>query len=643
MDTRWNSRRSGRSSSLGIGQTIGANVLADGEIVFRVWAPGCNRVAVQWASPGTSSLQRYELHREDDGYFSARVPAAVVGDHYGFLLDDSDELLPDPASRFQPLGPLGPSEIIDPTTYRWTDERWEGVTLAGQVIYEMHVGTFTPEGTWRAAERELAELASAGITLIELMPIAGFPGRFNWGYDGVDLYAPCQSYGRPDDVRSFVDAAHKHGIGVLLDVVYNHLGPRGNFLKRYAPHYFTDRYHTDWGEPPNFDGPHCLPVREYFLNNAAYWIEEFHFDGLRIDATQDIHDSSEDHMLGALVREVRAAAAGRRVVVLAECEPQWAHLMRPVERGGFGFDGAWNDDFHHAATVAVRGQNEAYYSDYRGTAQELLSTCKYGYLFQGQRSGWQGKPRGTPALDLPPWMFVNYLENHDQLANSLAGARSRQLTSPGRYRAISSLLLLAPGTPLLFQGQEFGASSPFVFFADHPPELADRIATSRHEFLSQFPSMAPAEAQQHILPPAAEETFRRCKLNLGERQQHAPIYQMFKDLLRLRRDEAALRPRPGRWLDGAVLEREAFVLRYFGERPADERLLLANFGLTFALASLPEPLLAPPAGFRWAVRFFSEDPRYGGMSLAQMEMDATWSLPGHCLVWLYPQEESHHA
>ena len=472
---------------------VGAEVQPGGGTHFRVWAPRRRRVAVVLeggAGPGTGrERELVELSLEQGGYFSALVPAARAGSLYRFHLDDDANAYPDPASRFQPQGPHGPSQVIDPSPFAWTDRAWPGVPATGQVIYEMHVGTFTRAGTWEAAGRELPELAAVGITVLEVMPVADFPGQFGWGYDGVALFAPTRLYGTPDDFRRFVDRAHAAGLGVILDVVYNHVGPDGNYLKQFAEDYFTDRYKNEWGEAINFDGPNAGPVREVFTANAGYWIDEFHLDGLRLDATQTIFDASEEHILAAIGQRVRAAARGRATYVVAENEAQEARLVRPREKGGHGLDALWNDDFHHSARVALSAHNEAYYADFLGNPQELLSAAKWGFLFQGQRYSWQKKRRGRPALDLHPANFVTFIENHDQIANSARGQRCHALTSPGRYRAVTALLLLGPQTPMLFQGQEFATSSPFLFFADHNPELSQLVRKGRAEFLAQFRSL----------------------------------------------------------------------------------------------------------------------------------------------------------
>lgn len=581
----------------------------------------------------------HRLQPEPNGYHALHVPKALPGMYYKFGLGQN--AFPDPASRFQPLGPHGPSQIIDPGSFSWSDQDWKGLPREKQVIYEMHLGTFTAEGTFLAAAAELAELARIGITMVELMPVADFPGCFGWGYDGVNLFAPSRLYGTPDDLRAFVNRAHEVGIGVILDVVYNHLGPDGNYLKEFSKDYFTDRYLNEWGEPLNFDGPNSGPVREFFITNAGYWIDEFHLDGLRLDATQQIFDSSPVHVMTEIVRKVRQCAQGRATYIVAENEPQHSRLVRDETKGGYGMDSLWNDDFHHSAIVALTGRNEAYYTDYQGAPQEFISAIKYGYLFQGQRYQWQKKRRGLPAFDLHPNQFVTFIQNHDQIANSLRGTRVHHLTSPGRYKALTALLLLGPSTPMLFQGQEFAASTPFYYFADHNPELARMVAKGRHEFLRQFPTIASPECQKLLADPSNQDTYLRCKLDFAEREKHSKIYQLHQDLLRLRREDPVLsRPRP-RGVDGAVLGPEAFVLRFFAEDGLD-RLLLVNLGRDLHLEPAPEPLLAPVENCSWTTLWSSEAPAYGGCGTPPLETEETWLIPGHAAVLLVPQQNSQH-
>ena len=608
---------------------IGAEATAEGT-AFRVWAPRRSRVEVLESESGRAT----PLAAEQGGYFSGFLPDVGAGTRYRYRLDGGDAF-PDPASRFQPEGPHGPSEVIDPAAFRWRDGRWPGIALEGQVLYELHVGAFTSEGTWAAAARELPELAAAGITTIEMMPVADFPGRFGWGYDGVNLFAPTRLYGRPDDLRAFVDSAHAAGLGVILDVVYNHLGPDGNYLREFSGHFFSTRHRTDWGEAINFDGPEAGPVREFYLANARYWIDEFHFDGLRLDATQDIVDDSPEHIVAAVTRTARAAAPHRGILVVAENEPQDAQLARPLERGGHGLDALWDDDFHHSAVVALLGRDEAYYSDYRGEPQEFVSSAKWGFLYQGQWYSWQKARRGRGALDLRPAQFVRFTQNHDQIANSGRGERLHQLTAPGRWRAMTALLLLAPGTPMLFMGQEFSASSPFPYFADHDGDLGGLVRRGRLEFLAQFPSLALPEMQAQIPDPSSPDTFRAARLDFSERAAHAAAYDLHRDLLALRRSEAALRAQRPRGVDGAVIGEAAFVLRFFAEGGAD-RLLIVNLGRTLHLNPAPEPLLAPLSRSGWKLRWSSEDPRYGGAGTPELETADNWRIPAEAAVLLAP-------
>lgn len=613
---------------------VGAEVQSDG-VHFRVWAPKHRRVEVALESEGTPCW--FELVAEPDGYFSALVPGVAAGDLYRYRLGGGDAF-PDPASRFQPEGPHGPSQVIDPDAYEWRDAKWKGVSLAGQVIYELHVGAFTKEGTWPAAARELPELADLGVTVLEVMPVAEFAGRFGWGYDGVNLFAPTRLYGSPDDFRRFVDAAHAAGLGVILDVVYNHLGPDGNYLPQFGP-YLTDRHKNEWGDGIHFDGPGAQPVRDYFAANAAYWIDEFHLDGLRLDATQAIIDDSPEHILVEVGRRVRRSARGRATIIVNENEPQHAKMVRPVEQGGYGLDGLWNDDLHHTAMVALTGRNEAYYSDSLGTPQEFLSAAKYGYLFQGQRYSWQEQRRGTPAFDLAPWRFVNFTQNHDQVANSGRGLRCRELSSPGRYRAVTAAVLLFPGTPMLFMGQEFAARTPFHYFADHNPALAELVKAGRAEFMTQFRTYDRPDLAAWLPEPGDPATFERCKLDFADRDRNAREYRLHKDLLRLRRDDPAFRPRDARWVDGAVLGPHAFVLRYFEGTPdgTRDRLLLVNLGRDQYLDQTPEPLLAAPEGHSWGILWSSESRDYGGDGTPPPEAVDGWRLMGEAAVVLAPE------
>lgn len=621
---------------------VGAERVFETGIHFRVWTPGRHVVTLVMepsVAHADSDRIEVELQTEGNGYFSVNAPTVSAGALYRYRLDSDPHLYPDPASRFQPQGPHGPSQVVDPSMFNWRDGAWQGIEPRGQVLYEMHIGTFTQEGTWTAAARELPELASLGITALNIMPVADFPGQFGWGYDGVNLFAPTRLYGVPDEFRHFVDHAHAAGIGVILDVVYNHMGTDGNYLRRFSRDYFSTRYKCDWGDPINFDGPNATPVREYVLANAAYWIQEFHLDGLRIDATQQIFDSSDKHILAAIVRTVHEAGAPRQTFIVAENEPQKVKLLMSPEHDGYGIDALWNDDFHRTAMVAMTGRADAYYSDHRGGAQEFVSALKRGFLYQGQWYSWQKQPRGTPALDLSPTRFINYMQNHDQLANSDEGKRAHLLSSPSRYRAVTTVFLLAPQTPMLFQGQEFAATSPFFYFADHQEEIA-QLATRRGriQFLSQFRVLTTPGMQARLPDPCDPMTFTRSKLNHNERYAHREEYTLHVDLLRLRREDPVIRASQyDARVDGGVLSPDAFVIRYFGEQPGDDRLLLVNLGRDLMLQPAPEPLLAPPENATWILLWDSEDPRYGGTGTVPWPTEGSWYLMGESAVVLSSQ------
>lgn len=614
---------------------IGAELIGPNETHFRLWAPKAKHVDLVLEESQERNAKRtfHPLEPEEGGYFSG-IAQAGAGTLYRFRVNQAEHFHPDPASRFQPEGPHDPSQIVDPTKFQWTDSKWRGVNLKGQIIYEMHVGTFTPEGTWRSAAEQLKELARIGITVIEVMPIADFPGKFGWGYDGVDFFAPTRLYGTPDDLHFFVNQAHALGLAVILDVVYNHFGPDGNYLGVYSDEYLRSGNANDWGDSINFDGPNSGPVREFFITNGRYWIEEFHFDGFRFDATESIFDKSDEHILAAVGRAARSAAGQRSLILVAENERQDVKLIRAQSEGGYGLDGVWNDDFHHSAMVALTGRREAYCTDYLGAPQEFISAAKYGYLFQGQPYSWQEAPRGSLALGAPPEAFVAFVENHDQVSNTIAGQRVRFETSPGRYRAMTALLLLGPWTPLLFQGQEFGTSRPFLYFSDIGDDnLREAIRKGRFEFLSQFPSLATPEAQEQLPIPSDPQSFTRCKLDFTERKTNKQIYDLHVDLIKLRREDSRFREQKLGGLDGAVLGAKSFVLRYFAEGNND-RLLLVNFGERELLEPMPEPLLAAPLGFEWTTLWSSESARYGGPGAVEFPTQDPWTLPAESAVAL---------
>ncbi len=604
---------------------------------FRVWAPKSRNVSIVERFPQSNVQgQSRMLIPEGDGYHAGFVTELSSGALYSLKLDNG--LYPDPASRFQPEGPHGPSQVIDAGRFEWRDAGFRERRDA-RVLYELHVGTFTPQGTYRAAAEQLAELADLGITVIELMALAAFGGRYGWSYDGVDLWAPSEAYGTPDDLRELVATAHGHGLAVILDVVYNHVGCDGNYLPAFSDDYFSQKHQSEWGDTLNFDGPNCSAVRAFVCENARYWIEEFHLDGLRVDATQSIFDDTSPHILAQVTDAARAggAALGKPLLIAAENEPQDPKLLLPTAAGGYGFDAVWNDDFHHTARVALTGRHEGYYTDYRGSPQELISALKRGYLYQGQHYQWQRKARGRSALHLEAHQFVVYLQNHDQIANQIPGDRIDRLTSSAELRAMTALMLLSPPTPMLFQGQEFAASSPFLFFTDQAPSLLPGIAQQRSKFLAQFPAMAGDRARQAQPAVSDQATFERCKLDFDERELHRPIYQLHRDLLRLRRQDLVIRQRRADCMQGAALGDRALCLRFSSAQ--GERLLIANFGPDLELAPAPEPLLAPPNGASWTSIWCSEDYAYGGHGAPPERDDGVIVVPARSSTLFCPRDE----
>jgi maltooligosyltrehalose trehalohydrolase len=582
--------------------------------------------------PNGRPRREIELAPDGDGYFSVRLEDARDGDLYFYRLDDDSKLYPDPASHFQPQGVHGPSQVIDHRRFLWTDDDWPGPKLLGQVIYELHIGAFTPEGTWSAAATRLPHLRDVGITLIELMPVAAYPGKFGWGYDGVYWYAPTELYGSPDDMRAFVKEAHRLGIGVILDVVYNHCGPCGNYTGAFSPYYESKEHDTEWGKAINFDGPKSRPVRDFVTRNAAYWVKEYHLDGLRIDATHSMVDESAEHIVAELTRVAREGAGDRSILVFSEDERNRCYQVLPPEEGGYNTDGVWGDDFHHSARLAATGNGEAYYGDYNGSPQELISAIRLGHLYQGQWNGRQGTYRGHPSRKIPAPHFVHFLQNHDQVANSASSMRTHTMTTPGRHRALTALLLLGPQTPMLFMGQEFSASNPFYYFADHEPDLAKLVRTGRAEFMRQFPRLASFENGGAVVEPADVQTFLRCKLDWSETERHREVLALHRDLLRLRREDRIIAQQNKFAIEGSVLGPEALALRWYDEDQGDDRLLLLNLGRDFDLYPVADPLIAAPRERSWKLVWSSEDPRYGGIGTPPYD-NKKWRIPGHTAVF----------
>jgi maltooligosyltrehalose trehalohydrolase len=600
---------------------------------FRLWAPNAKSVALLVEG----NTVPFTLTPEQDGYFSGIFPEVYAGDCYKFSLDGG-EAFPDPASRYQPNGPHGASEVIDASTYVWSaaEANWPGISIEGQVLYELHVGTFTPDGTFSSAITEFPRLRELGITVIECMPLAEFAGNAGWGYDGVSLFAPFHHYGTPDALRHMIDAAHQSGLGVILDVVYNHLGPDGNYLSKYSEGYFS-RHDTDWGNAINFDGEQSGPVREFFLANAAHWISEYHFDGLRLDATQSIYDNGSHglHIVAEVGLQVRTSAGERKTIVVAENEPQDSRLVRSFAQDGYGLDAVWNDDFHHSAVVALTGRREGYFADHLGRPQEFISAAKYGYLYQGQHYGWQDRPRGTSSLAINPRAFITFLENHDQVANFGRSLHLRLISNPARYRAVTALWLLGPGTPMFFQGQEYGAEAPFYYFAGHTGDLATAVSEGREKFLLQFANLDTPEMKACFQDPESDVTMCKSRLDPSEQSRHPDIVRLHTDLLALRRTDPVISRGANGSIDGAVLGDGCFVLRYLTHSDND-RLLVVNIGAGTDLPHLPEPLVAPHAGHQWQVKWSSESPIYGGSGSSTPDRFGAWHVLGESTQLLVP-------
>ena len=553
---------------------LGATVHGD-RTWFRVWAPAARRVEV--ALNAQDGTLRVEMVRDAsvDGLFVAEASDVPTGTLYKYRLDGGDSF-PDPCSRSQPQGVHGPSAVIDTAAFRWTDENWHGLSREGLALYELHTGTFTAEGTFEARIDRLDYLHDLGVTAIELMPVADFPGERNWGYDGVSLYAPSRAYGGPDGLWKLVNAAHARGLGVILDVVYNHLGPDGNYLRAFSPYYFTDRYSTPWGEALNYDGDHSRLVREYVLQNAEYWLREYHIDGLRLDATHAIYDHGEVHILSELCARCRAAAAPRGVVLIAENDANDVRLATPPEQGGHGLDAVWADDFHHVVQVTLTGEHEGYYEDFGGGAAEVARTVRDGFLYQGQPTRRHGTPRGTRVTSEPASAFLFCLQNHDQVGNRAFGERLNHLVLPDLFRASTALLLFAPETPLLFMGQEFSASAPFLYFTDHGPDLGRLVTEGRRAEFAGFSAFRDEGPREQIPDPQAEATFQRSKLDWRACDTHAGTLRLHRDLLTLRRTDPVLSHNDRHTTETVALgEHVVAVLRWWGD---EFRLLVADLG-----------------------------------------------------------------
>jgi len=514
---------------------FGAEVQADGSVRFRLWAPAAKSVALSLENSKTAPLS---LAPAGQGWFELTTSQARAGSLYRFQIDDKT-LVSDPASRFQPYDVHGPSEVIDPSAFGWNDRSWRGRAWEEAITYELHVGTFTAEGTFRGAEQKLDYLRDLGITAVELMPLSDFPGARNWGYDGVLPFAPDSSYGRPEDLKQLIQSAHAKGLMVFLDVVYNHFGPDGNYLHLYAPQFFTDRHKTPWGDAINFDGPESRTVRDFFIQNALYWLEEYHLDGLRLDAVHAIVDDSKNHILKELAQTVRQRFGEERFVhlILENGDNISRYLQRDKNGAVRLYNAQWNDDLHHALHVLLTGEPDGYYADYVQDPMRHLCRClREGFAFQGEYSEYHASHRGELSAGLPPSAFVSFLQNHDQVGNRALGERISQLADPKALKAAMEILLLAPSPPLLFMGEEFAADTPFLFFCDFHGDLAAAVTHGRRNEFARFSKFGSAGARDSIPDPNSEQTFLRSKLNWDSlrAESHAQWLQLYRELLALR-------------------------------------------------------------------------------------------------------------
>ncbi len=528
-------------------------MLTEGGVLFRLWAPKVERVDVKIDG------QLYPMEARSDGWHQVTVGLAHPGCLYQFVLPDG-LIVPDPASRFQPQDVHGPSEVIGPCAYDWHDSDWFGRPWEECVLYELHVGSFTPAGTFHGIIERLDYLVDLGITAIELMPIADFPGERNWGYDGVLPFAPDSTYGRPDDLKALIDAAHSKGLMIFLDVVYNHFGPDGNYLPAYAP-IFKD-VHTPWGAALNYDAQDSSAVREFIIENALYWTQEYHFDGLRLDAVHAILDESPQHLLSAIAIRVRAAANDRHIHLLIENEENQASWLARSEYGAAHlYTAQWNDDLHHVLHVAATGESAGYYGEYAGDTKKLGRALAEGFVFQGEMMEYRGTPRGEPCKDLPPSSFVAFIQNHDQIGNRAFGERLTRIAPHDAVRAVAAIYLLSPQIPMLFMGEEWAAPQPFPFFCEFEGELSAAVREGRRAEFAKFPEFQKPEQRELIPDPTAKETFCSAKLDWNELSQgdHAEWLRFYKQLLSIRRAEIIPRLNGSKGICYEILGDAAFL------------------------------------------------------------------------------------
>ena len=569
------------------GMPFGASVREDGTTRFRLWAPGAAQVELWLEEPGRALAMP-----RDAGVWAEYVTRkAPAGTRYRSRID-GEMLVPDPAARFQPGDVHGASEVIDPLAYEWRDTAWRGLPPERLVFYELHVGTFTPAGTYAGVIERLDHLAGLGVTAIELMPLADFPGRQGWGYDGVLLFAPESAYGRPEDLKALVDAAHERGLAVFVDVVYNHFGPEGNYLHRYAPGFFTPRHRSFWGDGINYDGPGSEVVRAFMIHNALYWLEEFHLDGLRLDAVNAIVDDSPAHLLLELGRAVAEGPGRQRSVhlVLENGANEVRYLEREAGRRPL-YQAQWNDDIHHALHVLLTRETGGYYEDYQPPLPHLGRCLTEGFAFQGERSLYRGDLRGQLSAHLPPTSFVGFLQNHDQVGNRALGERITALAAPEAVRAATAIVLLAPALPLLFMGEEWGAREPFLFFTDLGPDLGPSVAEGRRREFARFPEFAGPAVRERIPDPQAPATYERSILDWSRLAEpdHREWLAFHRGLLQLR-SEAIVPLLAGEPVPAAAWKAIGdTALEVSWDFPDGRLHLVANLGPTATPHPGPEP------------------------------------------------------
>ena len=556
---------------------------------FRVWAPRAEQVDVEVLQ------RRVPMRLEDGGWWAAEVPEAVAGVDYAFRLDRG-EATPDPRSPWQPAGVHGPSRVVDHAAFPWTDQHWRGIDLADAVVYELHVGTFTPEGTFDAVVPHLDYLTDLGVTVLELLPVAEFSGDHGWGYDGVDLYAPHHAFGGPDGLKRLVDACHRRGLGVVLDVVYNHLGPAGNYLARFGP-YFTSKYATPWGDAINYDDAGSDEVRAFVVDNAVMWLRDYHCDGLRLDAVHAIYDQSAIHLLEELQARVSATSAetGRSLFLIAESDLNDPRLVTEQSRGGYGLAGQWSDDFHHALHTALTGERDGYYADY-GALADVATALQDVFVYAGRHSTYRGRRHGRPVpAEVPATRFLGYVQNHDQVGNRATGERLIRLTrDDGLLRIAAALVLLSPFVPLLFMGEEWGATTPFRYFTDHrDPELADAVRKGRREEFAAF-GWDPEE----VPDPQDPQSFLLSKLDWVERDRprHAPLLTWHRDLIWLRRQTPDLRDGDRTKVEVTVDEEQRTLVLRRGSITIATNFSAQLRDVPLPVKCHPDPLLASDRG-----------------------------------------------